>query len=59
MTICLPIYRQVSIDSYQMFPGDEDMSRSIPHVWSGIGTWLPGSMDSENPHYYWPFIMVW
>ena len=24
MTICLPIYRQISIDGYQMFPGDED-----------------------------------
>ena len=24
MTICLPIYRQVAIDDYQMFPGDED-----------------------------------
>ena len=24
MTICLPIYRQVAIDDYQMFPGDKD-----------------------------------
>ena len=24
MTICLPIYQHVSIDGYQMFPGDED-----------------------------------
>ena len=31
MTICLPIYRQVSIDGYQMFPGNED-SPDLSHT---------------------------
>ena len=33
MTICLPIYRQVAIDDYQMFPGDEDIS-GLSHTFS-------------------------
>lgn len=31
MTICLPIYQQVSIDDYQMFPGAED-SPDLSHT---------------------------
>ena len=33
MTIYLPIYRQVTIDGYQMFPGDEDNS-GLTHSFS-------------------------